>query len=165
MLSHAVLSVMQVFHLYDVEYELCLRVRDVVFHPSRCDLTVWGSMLWFEQWLEWWRWVIASWHVVLESAKDWILGVDTLGQNVSLYVWNGATCLLIRNTIGCVSFLEEWELAWCTPIPLSAREACGGNLSTTSGAYGGNCSKTWHTPIVDRCNDMYWSLSHTPKDV
>jgi hypothetical protein len=40
MLSHAVFSVMQVFHLYDVEFCLCLSVRDVVFHPSRCDLTV-----------------------------------------------------------------------------------------------------------------------------
>jgi hypothetical protein len=40
MLSHVVLSVVQVFHLYDVEYSLCLRVRDVVSHPSRCDLTV-----------------------------------------------------------------------------------------------------------------------------
>jgi hypothetical protein len=34
-------------------------------------------MLWFEQWLEWWTWLKPSWHVVLESAKDRILGVDT----------------------------------------------------------------------------------------
>jgi hypothetical protein len=40
MLSHVVLSVVQVFHLYDVEFGLCLSVRDVVSHPSRCDLTV-----------------------------------------------------------------------------------------------------------------------------
>jgi hypothetical protein len=39
-------------------------------------------MLWFELWLEWWRWVIPSQHVELESAKDRILGVDTLGQHV-----------------------------------------------------------------------------------
>jgi hypothetical protein len=39
-------------------------------------------MLWFEQWLEWWRLLIPSWHVVLESAMDQILGVDTLGQHV-----------------------------------------------------------------------------------
>jgi hypothetical protein len=38
MLSPIVLSVVQVFHHYDVEYGLCLSVRDVVFHPSRCDL-------------------------------------------------------------------------------------------------------------------------------
>jgi hypothetical protein len=41
MLSHAVLSVVQVFHVYDVEYGLCLSVRDVVFHPSRRNLAVW----------------------------------------------------------------------------------------------------------------------------
>jgi hypothetical protein len=40
MLSHAVMSVMQFFHLYDVEYELCLCESVVVTHPSRCELTV-----------------------------------------------------------------------------------------------------------------------------
>jgi hypothetical protein len=28
----------QVLHLYDVEYDLCLSVRVVVFHSSRCEL-------------------------------------------------------------------------------------------------------------------------------
>jgi hypothetical protein len=27
-------------------------------------------VLWFEQWLEWWRWLIPPWHVLLESTKD-----------------------------------------------------------------------------------------------
>jgi hypothetical protein len=40
LLSHAVLSVVHVFHLYDVEYGLCFSVRDVIFHLSRCELTV-----------------------------------------------------------------------------------------------------------------------------
>jgi hypothetical protein len=40
MLSHVVLSVVQIIHLYDVEFSLCLSVRDVVPHSSRCDLTV-----------------------------------------------------------------------------------------------------------------------------
>jgi hypothetical protein len=40
MLSHAVLSVIQVFHPYDVEYGLCLSVSDVVSHPSRYDLAM-----------------------------------------------------------------------------------------------------------------------------
>jgi hypothetical protein len=40
MLSHEVLGVIEVFHLYDVEYGFCLCVRVVVFHPSRCELTV-----------------------------------------------------------------------------------------------------------------------------
>jgi hypothetical protein len=40
MLSHAVLSAVQVSHLYDVEFGLCLSVRELISHPSRCDLTV-----------------------------------------------------------------------------------------------------------------------------
>jgi hypothetical protein len=68
-------------------------------------------MLWFEQWLEWWRWLIPPCHVVLEFAKDRILGVDSLGQHMSPRVRYGATCLLIRNTIGCVSCSDEWEMA------------------------------------------------------
>jgi hypothetical protein len=48
------------------------------------------------------------WLVMLESAKDRILGVDTPGQHVPLCVRYGTTCLLIRNTIGCVSCSVEW---------------------------------------------------------
>jgi hypothetical protein len=103
MLSHTVKSVIQVFHLYNVEFGLCLCESVVVSHPLRCDLTIWGSMLWFEQWLEWWRWLIPSGHVMFESAKNRILGVDTLGLHVLPCARYRAACLLIRNTIGCVS--------------------------------------------------------------
>jgi hypothetical protein len=67
-------------------------------------------MMWFEQCLEWWRWLISSCHVVLEYAKDQILEVDTPGQHVPPGVWCGMTCLLIRNSIGSVSYLVEWEM-------------------------------------------------------
>jgi hypothetical protein len=50
---------------------------------------------------------------LLECAKDRILRVDTPGQHVSSRVQYRTTYLLIRNTIGCVSCSEEWELAWC----------------------------------------------------
>jgi hypothetical protein len=66
--------------------------------------------MWFEQWLEWWRWLIPSWHMVLESAKDRFLGVDTLGQYIPSCVRYGAACLIIRNTICCVSCLDKWGL-------------------------------------------------------
>jgi hypothetical protein len=49
-------------------------------------------MLWFEQWLEWWRWLISSWHVMLEPAKDRILGVDTPGQQVPPHFRYGMAC-------------------------------------------------------------------------
>jgi hypothetical protein len=80
-----------------------------VFHPLRCELAMSGLMLWFEQWLEWWRWLISSWHMVLESAKDRILVVDLPGQHVTQRVWYGMTCLLISIAIGCVSCSVEWE--------------------------------------------------------
>jgi hypothetical protein len=101
-------------------------------------------MLWFEQWLEWWRWLIPSWHVVLEFAKDRILGVDTLGQYVPPRVWYGMTCLLIRYAIGCVSCSVEWDsiilcglsfiILYDLSEPHGARgDICVGNLSTISG--------------------------------
>jgi hypothetical protein len=34
------MSIVQVIHLYDIEFALCLSVRDVVSHLSRCDLIV-----------------------------------------------------------------------------------------------------------------------------
>jgi hypothetical protein len=49
------------------------------------------------------------WFVMLESAKDQILGVDTSGQHVSPRVWYRKACLLIGYAIGCVSCSVEWE--------------------------------------------------------
>jgi hypothetical protein len=48
------------------------------------------------------------WLVMLESAKDQILGVETPGQHVPPRVRYGTTCLLIRYAIGCVSCSIEW---------------------------------------------------------
>jgi hypothetical protein len=51
------------------------------------------------------------WVVMLKSAKDRILGVDTPGQQVLLCVWYGMACLLIRGVVGSVPYSDEWELA------------------------------------------------------
>jgi hypothetical protein len=48
------------------------------------------------------------WLVMLESAMDQILGVDTLGQHVPPRVRYGMSCLLIRYVVGCVSCSVEW---------------------------------------------------------
>jgi hypothetical protein len=48
------------------------------------------------------------WIVMLKSAKDRILGVDTLGKHVPPHVRYGMTCLLIRYAIGHVSCSVEW---------------------------------------------------------
>jgi hypothetical protein len=48
------------------------------------------------------------WFVILESAKDRILGVDTPGQHVPPRVRYGTAFVLIRYAIGWVSCSVEW---------------------------------------------------------
>jgi hypothetical protein len=52
------------------------------------------------------------WLVMLEFAKDRILGVGTPGQHVPPCVWYGMACLLIRDVVGSVPCLDEWEVVW-----------------------------------------------------
>jgi hypothetical protein len=47
------------------------------------------------------------WFIMLESAKNRILGVETPGQHVPSCVQYEMTCLLIRYAIGCVSCSVE----------------------------------------------------------
>jgi hypothetical protein len=54
------------------------------------------------------------WFVMLESAKDQVIGVDTLGQQVSLRVRYEMACLLIRDVVGSVSCSNEWEIGIVT---------------------------------------------------
>jgi hypothetical protein len=51
------------------------------------------------------------WIVMLESAKDRVLVVDTAGQQVLPRVLYGMTCLLIKGNVGSVPSSDEWELA------------------------------------------------------
>jgi hypothetical protein len=50
------------------------------------------------------------WFVMLKAAKDRVIGVDTPGQQVPLRVRYGTTCLLIRDVVGSVPCLDEWEI-------------------------------------------------------
>jgi hypothetical protein len=52
------------------------------------------------------------WLVMLESAKNQILEVDTTGQHVPPRIRYGTTCLLIRDGMGCEACSDEWEVAW-----------------------------------------------------
>jgi hypothetical protein len=56
------------------------------------------------------------WFVMLESAKDRVIGVDTPGQQVSPRVWYRTTCLLIRDAVGSVPYLDEWEFSVVTRL-------------------------------------------------
>jgi hypothetical protein len=110
MLSHVVMSVVQVFPSFEMLSLACVFMRDGL--PSVetwldrdedrcCGLSKAGMVetVGFRQ---------VMWLVMLESAEVWILGVDTLGQHVSPRVRYGTACLLIRYAIGGVSFSVEW---------------------------------------------------------
>jgi hypothetical protein len=54
------------------------------------------------------------WFVMLEFAKDRVLGVDTPGEQVPPCVRYGMTCLLITDVVGSVSCSNEWEFGVVT---------------------------------------------------
>jgi hypothetical protein len=54
------------------------------------------------------------WFVILEYAKNRVIGVDTSGQKVSLRVRYGMTCLIISDVVGIVFSLGEWEFGIVT---------------------------------------------------
>jgi hypothetical protein len=56
------------------------------------------------------------WFVMLESAKDRVIGVDTPGQQVSPRVWYGTACLLIRDVVGSVPCSNEWKIGVVTRL-------------------------------------------------
>jgi hypothetical protein len=122
---------------------------EMVSHPLRCELTLVriDAVVWAR--LEWWRrfgFRQVMWLVMLESAKDQILGVDPPGQQVPPRVRYGMACLLIRYAIGCVSCSVEW--GWLLSLWLvfvtffvnylnnmvQKGPLCARNLSTISGA-------------------------------
>jgi hypothetical protein len=56
------------------------------------------------------------WFVMLKSAKDRVIGVDTLGQQVPPRVRYGTACLLIRDVVGSVPCSDEWEIGVVTHL-------------------------------------------------
>jgi hypothetical protein len=54
------------------------------------------------------------WFVMLESAKDRVIRVDTPGQQVPPRVWYGTACLLIRDAMGSVPCSDEWKFGVVT---------------------------------------------------
>jgi hypothetical protein len=54
------------------------------------------------------------WYVMLKSAKDRVIGVDTPGQQVPPQVRYGTNCLLIRDVVGSVACSDEWEFGVVT---------------------------------------------------
>jgi hypothetical protein len=54
------------------------------------------------------------WFVMLESAKDRVIGVDTPVQQVPPRVRYGTACLLIMDAVGSVTCSDEWEISVVT---------------------------------------------------
>jgi hypothetical protein len=56
------------------------------------------------------------WFIMLESAKDRVIGVDTPGQQVSPRVWYETACLLIRDVVESVPYSNEWKIGVVTRL-------------------------------------------------
>jgi hypothetical protein len=56
------------------------------------------------------------WVVIIESAKDRVIGVDTPGQQVPPRVRYRTACLLIRDVVGSVACSDEWEIGVVTRL-------------------------------------------------
>jgi hypothetical protein len=56
------------------------------------------------------------WFIMLKSAKDRVIGVDTPRQQVLPCVRYGMTCLLIRDIVGSVPCSDEWEIGVLTRL-------------------------------------------------
>jgi hypothetical protein len=54
--------------------------------------------------------------VMLKSAKDRVIEVDTPGQQVPPRVRYGTACLLIRDAVGSVPCSDEWEIGVVTRL-------------------------------------------------
>jgi hypothetical protein len=54
------------------------------------------------------------WFVMLESAKDRVIGLGTTGQQVPPCVRYGTTYLLIRDVVGSVPCSDEWKISVVT---------------------------------------------------
>jgi hypothetical protein len=146
MLNLAVMSVIPVFPSFVMLSLACVFVRDGL--PSikmwfdrgedRCfGLSKVGMVVTvgFRQ---------VMWLVMLESAKDWIFGVDTPGLHVPPHVRYGIACLLITYAIGCLSCSVEWgwhHTLWSIFVThfvnflnhmVQEGTFCAGNLSTAS---------------------------------
>jgi hypothetical protein len=148
MISHVVMSVVQVFPSFVMLSLACVFVSDGLSSIEMwfdhgedrcCGLSKVGTV-------ETVGFRLVMWFVMLESAKDWILGVDSLVWHVSPLVRYGTTCLLIRYAIGCglCSIEWGWRLSvWlvfvtfcvnCLNHVVQKGPLCMRNLSNASGA-------------------------------
>jgi hypothetical protein len=102
-------------HLYDIEFDLWnVGLPSIVMWGDRGEVRCCG----------WARYGMLEtigvrqvmWFVLLKSAKDRVIGVDTLGQQVPPRVWYRTAWLLIRDVVGSVPCSDEWEFGVVTRL-------------------------------------------------
>jgi hypothetical protein len=119
------MSVVQVLHLIWCWVWLVPLWECLVFHLSWCEVTMVRIDV-----VVWVRFVMVEtvgfhqvmWIVMLESAKDWIMGVDTLGQYVPPCVRYGTACWLISKALVSLSC---WMSGTGMTIPTKLQGARG----------------------------------------
>jgi hypothetical protein len=116
LLSPTVLShrtSLSIFMMLSLVCVKCWECWSSIHHDVRWPW--WGSMLWFEQGLEWWERLWRLQFVVSLSRIRYGLVLRSrppLGQHVSPHVRYETTCLLIRDVVGSVPCSNELEVAW-----------------------------------------------------
>jgi hypothetical protein len=146
MLSHAVMRVIQVFPSFVMLSLACVFVRgglpsiEMWFNPGE-DRCCGSSKVGMEETVGICQ---LMWLVMLESAKDRILGVDTPGQHVPWRVRYGTTCWLIRKALVSLSCRKRGAGLAIPTRPQGARGAMrvsyctqeGETLAIVKGAWG-----------------------------
>jgi hypothetical protein len=129
-------AVRVIFHLIWCWVWLVSLWECLVSYPSRCDLTVVriDVVVWARfGMVETVRIRQVMWIVMLESAKDRILGVDTLGQHVPPRVRYGMTCWLTRKALVSLPCSKSGTGMAIPTRPQGAREAWGYSLVRNRG--------------------------------
>jgi hypothetical protein len=147
--------------LSDVEFGLCL-YEYLVFHLSWCEVTMVriDAMVWV-------RFGIVEtvgirqeiWFVMLKSAKDRIVGVDTPGQYVPPRVWYGMACWLIRKALATLSC---WMSGIGMAIPMrlqGAGEAWGYSVVPNTGNLS-NCERELRVFFCTQQGETYGKTRH-----
>jgi hypothetical protein len=99
------------------------------------------------------------WFVMLESANDRVIGVDTPGQHVPPRVWYETTCLIISDVVGSVPCLDEWEFGVVTRLRLTWCKRGHGTTTTPGNLSNARVLRTTLAkldirPIVNLCTGM-----------
>jgi hypothetical protein len=137
---------------------LVLVLRVLIFHPLWCEVTVVriDAVVWARfGMVEMVRIRQVMWIVMVEYAMDWILGVDTPGQQVPPRVRYGMTCWLIRKALVSLSCWMSGTGMAIPTRPQGARGAWGYSVVPNKGK---PMTKQDIWSRVNLCKGMIWGI-------